>query len=225
MIRLLILLLVAFTVQGCNGTETKEDIRKEVLIDYYENGQIKEETPYVDNIKQGTYKVFYEDGSLKSKGNYTNDQINGDVEFYYPSGELMEVQNYSAGNVLSYVRYDKEGKEIKKGAFPKMSISKDKGENMYFVLDLKHYVYDSVQVIIGPLDSVNQYVIDTVDVVKCPSGFCEYLIDDAKLGSNVITGVVQDIRYEDGHVVEQNVVPFKFDHYIKEDIDSASVER
>lgn len=38
---------------------------------------------------------------------------------------------------------------------------------------------------------------------------------DTALGSNIITGVVQDWEYEEAYIVEQNIVPFRFDNYLK----------
>lgn len=218
--RIVILILGILFIQGCDNKGNHEDNDgKEIVKEYYRNGQVKEETPFEGNVKQGVYKIYYEDGNLKSVGRYLNDKIVGDVKFYYNTGELLEVQKYdSTGNISSYVRYSKEGEETKKGAFPKLSISEQTtgGEDeVYFVLDLKNYVFDSVQVIIGPLDSANQFVLDTLELIKCPSGLCKYKIQNVGLGSNIITGVVQDLKYEGGDIVEQNIVPFSFDNYIK----------
>ena len=208
-----------FIIQSCSNEKTKESEGERITYEYYESGQIKEVTPYKGKVKEGVYKVFFEDGNLKSTGRYIKDKIVGDVKFYYPTGELLEVQVYdSTGKVSSYIRYDKEGEEIKKGAFPKLSMIEQKSEeseDSFFLLDLRHFVFDSVQVIVGPLDSTNSFVLDTLELIKCPNGLCKYRIQNSKLGSNIITGVVQDLRYEEGNIVEQNIVPFRFDNYIK----------
>ena len=42
---------------------------------YYENGNLKEETTYVDGVKTGTSKKYNEDGSLAKEIEYFKDYV------------------------------------------------------------------------------------------------------------------------------------------------------
>jgi antitoxin component YwqK of YwqJK toxin-antitoxin module len=70
----------------------------------YANGQ----KVYAFEGNQLTY--YYEDGQVKSQGIYENDMMEGKWIFYRKTGQLWQVGNFLHNKKHgSWVRYDKEG--------------------------------------------------------------------------------------------------------------------
>ncbi len=46
-----------------------------------ENGRLKEETMFKDDMKDGLQKTYHYDGNLFHKANYRNDELNGFVKY------------------------------------------------------------------------------------------------------------------------------------------------
>ena len=59
-----------------------------VAKEYYENGHLKEETPYINDKRNGVEKEYYESGILKRETPYNNGKTNGIEKIYYESGKL-----------------------------------------------------------------------------------------------------------------------------------------
>lgn len=186
---------------------------------YYENGNIKKRIAYEDSLKHGKYEEYYNDGVLKSIGFYKEDTVVGDVKFYSLGGHLIEKNSYQNG-VLRYVaKYDSTGKIIQEVAFPRLYIEADtSSDEIYFVADLENYVFDSVQIIVGTLGKENRFVSDTTCVAICVDGICKYKLGNRNLGSNLIEGVIQDIKYQDNHIVNQNITPFEYNYVIEQEL-------
>ena len=50
---------------------------------YYENGNIKQKSEYVNGKETGAKEVYYMSGNLQSKGNVIDREINGEFRYYY----------------------------------------------------------------------------------------------------------------------------------------------
>ena len=57
--------------------------------EFYEDGQLKENSIYKAGKADGPFESYYENGQLESKGSW-EDGIILDSEYYYENGKLME---------------------------------------------------------------------------------------------------------------------------------------
>lgn len=64
---------------------------------YYNNGNLKSEINYINNIREGNAKFYYENGNLKEELNYDNGKVDGLVKEYREDGKLRETYNISDG--------------------------------------------------------------------------------------------------------------------------------
>lgn len=72
---------------------------------FYENGQIKEEVEYIDNLKNGRVRWYYPDGTLRGAGFYIDGRCDGDFITYYRSGKIKSRVNYREGEPISLIEY------------------------------------------------------------------------------------------------------------------------
>lgn len=96
---------------------------------YYENGQIKSITTYVDGEIDGNYKDYYDTGKLKrdynnikgktngefkgynsngtlsAVGNYNDDEKSGEWKYYYDNGQVKRIGNYINGELDGEWKY------------------------------------------------------------------------------------------------------------------------
>jgi antitoxin component YwqK of YwqJK toxin-antitoxin module len=87
------LVLLAVTVMFINSTAYAE-VRKS----YYESGQLRKETNYKDDKREGLSKYYYESGQLRLEINYKDGKAEGISKSYYESGQLKKETNYKDGN-------------------------------------------------------------------------------------------------------------------------------
>ena len=84
---------------------------------YYHNGHLtdKEEINRTDNNgnKQGVWKEFYEDGKLKTEKNYRDDMLDGLYKEFNTKGNLVVVLKYEGGQVVAEDVTDEESLEIR----------------------------------------------------------------------------------------------------------------
>ena len=64
---------------------------------YYDNGELKSEINFSDNVREGDAKFYYENGNIKEERNYNNGKIEGLVKKYNKDGKLEEVFNIENG--------------------------------------------------------------------------------------------------------------------------------
>ena len=99
---------VAFAFTAC------EDIREEK----FPNGNVRFQTTYVKDKKEGLEKEFYENGTLKRETNYVNDRREGVSKEYYNDGTLQAEIPYTDGYITGdVVRYHKNGKVASKAPY------------------------------------------------------------------------------------------------------------
>ena len=53
-----------------------------------------------DDIKKGLVINYYESGGVQSKGNYVDGKAQGEFITYYESGEIKETKNYKDGELI-----------------------------------------------------------------------------------------------------------------------------
>ncbi|MEI6093247.1 MAG: hypothetical protein WCQ47_06145 [bacterium] len=71
---------------------------QDVIKDYYENGQIKNEyTVDIDGKPDGTARSYYEDGSPSSIKKFYKGSLHGASTWYYKTGQIQTIQNYVFG--------------------------------------------------------------------------------------------------------------------------------
>lgn len=76
------------------------------------SGVISAEVEYKYGKKDGTANYFNENGKLLKIENYVNDKKHGIFQSYYESSELYEKTEYDNDQVISWVRYNKDGSLI-----------------------------------------------------------------------------------------------------------------
>ena len=59
-----------------------------IIKSYYDNGALKEDTPYKDGKENGIGKVYYHNGNLLMEGNYKDDKLEGLFKEYYENGDF-----------------------------------------------------------------------------------------------------------------------------------------
>lgn len=71
--KLLVLILCFTAFYGCGNQKDNFKLVKS----YFENGNLKSKTPYLNNLKEGTYEEFYENGNLKMMVQFHNNKKEG----------------------------------------------------------------------------------------------------------------------------------------------------
>ena len=69
----------------------------EIKKNFYNNGILKTEVPYIDHKKNGITRSYYENGFIKTEIDYCDDIIDGYVKTYYKDGSLESVETYKRG--------------------------------------------------------------------------------------------------------------------------------
>jgi periplasmic protein TonB len=81
-------------------------------LSWYENGQIKSETTYLNNEAEGKSKSWYQNGQLKSECDNINGLYDGDIITYWNNGKIKRNDKYKEGKFQNGICYDSLGKEI-----------------------------------------------------------------------------------------------------------------
>jgi uncharacterized protein len=136
------MLRVAATSDGGGNQEIDPGKQPEVAKEYYPNGKLKSETPYLDgkmsgkrklyyengNIqkeesyatgrKEGVFLEYYEDGALKTYETYRDDQLNGEYYIQYPGGQKMMTGQCADGKKTGkWMLFHKNGSKYMEGSF------------------------------------------------------------------------------------------------------------
>lgn len=76
-----------------------------VLRRYWTNGNLREETTYVNGVKEGPYMSYHETGPLQSIVSFSNGLKHGPGESYFETGELSGTFSYSNGQSCGTTTY------------------------------------------------------------------------------------------------------------------------
>ena len=69
-----------------NEKQDKIEIKQE----YYENGNLVSETPFVNGKKYGLYKDYFKTGELSCSAEYIDDLLHGENKVYNKDGTLHD---------------------------------------------------------------------------------------------------------------------------------------
>ena len=114
----ILLLLCSLILIGCGG-QTHED---GPFRWYYENGNIRTEGTYKNDIMVGVIKEYNEDGTLKSERTYVNGKKEGPAVYYYADGRTKnktyvngKSQSSSSSNSYNSSSGSQKGRYILRG--------------------------------------------------------------------------------------------------------------
>lgn len=86
--------------------------------DFYEDGSLKAEGRYTNNMQTGTWKYYNTKGVVEQTGNYNNGRPDGTWKWYYESGELLREEDYYRGQRDGlYTEYSVTGEIIVQGEY------------------------------------------------------------------------------------------------------------
>jgi periplasmic protein TonB len=80
---------------------------------WYENGQLKNETNFINGKLNGKDISYYENGQLKSNLTYKEGKKESELVSYWKNGKLKRKDRYNNGNFESGNCYDSLGNDIK----------------------------------------------------------------------------------------------------------------
>ena len=110
-----------FTEEGVKESEgiVDEEGKKQGDWKYfYENGQVRSQGAYTDNLRNGEWTYFFMDGKVEQKGKYRNDRPTGDWKWYYEDGSLLREESYINGRLNDlYTEYDRNGNVLVQGMY------------------------------------------------------------------------------------------------------------
>ncbi|MES2431980.1 MAG: toxin-antitoxin system YwqK family antitoxin [Bacteroidota bacterium] len=85
---------------------------------YFENGKISAIETYINGIKEGKVVFYYENGNMKTVGQYENGLLSGVYKSYYQTGELSCTSTFIKGKREgAYECYFANGKVSEKGTY------------------------------------------------------------------------------------------------------------
>jgi hypothetical protein len=95
-----------------------EGLETGLWIMYWQNGNIRMKTNYLNGKKNGPSEAFFETGELEAKAVYTNDQIDGESTFYYKNGMIQAKRFWVLGEKTGdWIDFDETGNELRKRKF------------------------------------------------------------------------------------------------------------
>ena len=83
-----IALLISFSSFG------QDEIKQGLVTEYYESGEVKSKTNYVDGKREGEATGYYESGNVNVEVYNNNSPIPTEVIFYYESGKVFNKLKY-----------------------------------------------------------------------------------------------------------------------------------
>ena len=85
----IILLLFAVTFISCN-----DNVDDNVVVSYWDNGNVKSELRYSDGKLDGLCKWYYYTGRAEMEANFTMNVLNDTATRWHENGSLYEKCNY-----------------------------------------------------------------------------------------------------------------------------------
>jgi antitoxin component YwqK of YwqJK toxin-antitoxin module len=90
--------------------EYKDGLRDGKQLEYYNNGQVKEESETVNGRYNGVVLKYWENGRIKSKENYIMGDLDGVNEDYDENGRSILYRKYFNKQLIESNEYDGAGK-------------------------------------------------------------------------------------------------------------------
>jgi antitoxin component YwqK of YwqJK toxin-antitoxin module len=82
-----------------------KNIKSRLEKEYYDNGILKSETPYLEGIKHGVVKEYYKSGTIQSETTYSNRLLNGPAKKYDENGKLTIETPWVDGKITGVVKH------------------------------------------------------------------------------------------------------------------------
>ena len=77
---------------------------------YFADGSVRSETPYINGVKNGISKVYYNNGNIRSESKYVNGKLNGETKTYFSNGKPDKIYTYKEDFLDGPAKsYNKEG--------------------------------------------------------------------------------------------------------------------
>ncbi|MCC7303369.1 MAG: hypothetical protein IT233_12070 [Bacteroidia bacterium] len=93
-----------------------DDLESGTWVYYFDNGKKKESVSYNESGKlNGLWLSWYYDGQPKDSGTYANGKLTGLHKEYNKKGKLTGVYEFRNDDIVSFICYDGNGKEVGKG--------------------------------------------------------------------------------------------------------------
>jgi antitoxin component YwqK of YwqJK toxin-antitoxin module len=73
---------------------------------HYKNGQLSEETPYVNGQRHGIEKWWYSDGQLMWETPFVHDQRHGTRKIWNRDGKLWSIEKWHRGQRVIRIEFD-----------------------------------------------------------------------------------------------------------------------
>jgi antitoxin component YwqK of YwqJK toxin-antitoxin module len=106
-------------VQVAESGKYQENRKTGEWLEYFCNGNIKNQVNFVNGRQDGKAIVYYENGKLKEEGNWKNNRWVGNYKLYYENGQLQHDFTYSVAGkregLSTYIHPN--GKVAIKGVF------------------------------------------------------------------------------------------------------------
>jgi antitoxin component YwqK of YwqJK toxin-antitoxin module len=100
------------------GIVTEKGERDGYWKEYYNDGLLRAEGKYSNDVKEGGWKYYYQSGSVEQEGIYAKGKPEGDWRWYYPGGEALREESYYNGLLDGIMtEYDEAGNVITKGEY------------------------------------------------------------------------------------------------------------
>ncbi|MGQ2984227.1 toxin-antitoxin system YwqK family antitoxin [Flavobacterium sp.] len=80
---------------------------------FFPNGNINEETTFVNGLKDGIYKKYTEKGIVLEDSNYKNDQMHGPATYRNGEGKLVATGQYTNGKKTGIWKFYENDKVVK----------------------------------------------------------------------------------------------------------------
>ena len=110
-----LLLCLAFTVKSQSTSNSNEDGKHIV---YYQNGNVKAQGNYVNNIREGEWLFYYENGSIALKKSFSIGEQVGEWCYYNQDGNLLlKVDDIAKINEKTEIALYENNKVKSKGIF------------------------------------------------------------------------------------------------------------
>lgn len=212
------LIFSAVMVIICGCSQDRGRIERE----YYDNGNIKSETPYKDGVIDGEVREYFENGTLEGIIGYKNGLLHGEVklyredgtlrqrhfnfdnklsdkiEFFYPTGELQQVQFYDSKERLVDVwSYSKDGRRFYDiDILTPIMISEadtiDFGNQFECRIRLGNSKYNWIDVVVCKQNDPK--LLERPTLPKLDSATALLRVKPEKEGENVIEGYILEIN-------------------------------
>lgn len=87
--------------------------------EYYDNGRLRAEGNYDNNVRVGKWIYYYENGKVEQTGFYDNSgQFSGEWKWFFPNGNIRIAEKYFEGELEGdYIEYDKNNNVMVQGEY------------------------------------------------------------------------------------------------------------